>query len=112
MALESDDLKQLESVGAETVFAPGAMLIEHGQPGTGLYVVLDGSVVVEAPEGTRELGAGSVIGERALFSADGRRTARVRTDTGARVLAVDRAAVDSLCDVDAGLASRIADAAS
>ena len=111
MALENQDLRQLESVGAETTFAAGAMLIEHGQPGTGLYVVLDGSVVVEAPEGTRELGTGSVIGERALLSADGKRTARVRTDTGARVLAVDRAAFDRLCERDEGLASRIADAA-
>ncbi len=107
--MNRDDMQQLETVGTETSVAAGQVVIEHGQHGSGLYVVLEGTVVVEAPEGTRELGAGSVIGERALLSSEGTRTARVRATTDVRLLAVDRSEFDRLCADDAGFATRIAD---
>lgn len=107
--MNSDDLQQLETVGAETSVAAGQIVIEHGQHGSGLYVVLEGTVLVEAPEGTRELGPGAVIGERALLSADGTRTARVRATTDVRLLAVDRTEFDRLCADDVGFAARLAD---
>jgi CRP-like cAMP-binding protein len=106
-----DDLRLLETEGAEAELAAGQALIERGQHGTGLYVVLEGTVVVEAPEGTRDLGPGSCIGERALLSEDGLRTARVRAATDVRVLAVGRAALERLCAENEGLAGRLADAA-
>jgi CRP-like cAMP-binding protein len=108
--MEPDDLRLLETAGAETAIASGQVLIETGQFGTGLYVILEGTVLVEAPERTRELGPGAVIGERALLSADGRRTARVRATSDVRVLAVDRIEFERLCADDADLAGRIADA--
>ena len=106
--MEEDDLKRLEAVGSRLEFGAGQMLIEHGKPGTGLYVVVEGNILVEAPEGTRELGAGSVVGERALFSADGLRTARVRALTHGAVVAVERAEVDRLCAEDPEFAERLA----
>ena len=108
--MSPDDLRMLETVGAEAEVATGHVLIESGQRGSGLYVILEGTVLVEAPEGTRELGPGAVIGERALLSADGTRTARVRTTSDVRVLAVDRVEFERLCAGDAGLAGRVADA--
>jgi len=108
--MDPDDLELLETVGAETDVAAGRVLIEPGQHGSGLYVILAGTVLIEAPEGTRELGPGAVIGERALLSADGTRTARVRTMTDVRVLAVDRIEFERLCTDDDGLAGRVADA--
>jgi CRP-like cAMP-binding protein len=105
--MSPDDLRLLETVGTESTFTEGQVLIEHGKPGTGLYVILDGRVVVEAPEGTRELGPGSVVGERALFSDDGMRTARVRTATDVRVLAVRRVDLERLLAQDPELASRL-----
>jgi CRP-like cAMP-binding protein len=105
--MNADDLRLLESVGTEERFAAGHVLIERGQHGTGLYVLLEGSVVVDAPEGTRELGPGSVVGERALFAADGRRTARVRTATEARVLCVGRVELERLLADDPDLAARL-----
>ena len=105
-----EDLRQLEEVGTPSEIAAGRVLIEHGQHGTGLYVILDGTVVVEAPDTTRELGPGSVIGERALFTDEGRRTARVRAVSDVRVVAVDRVQVEQLCAGDEGLAGRLADA--
>ena len=65
--MDEDDLEKLKAAGSALSFGVGQVLIERGKPGTGLYVVLDGHIVVEAPEGTRELGPGSVIGERALL---------------------------------------------
>jgi CRP-like cAMP-binding protein len=103
-----DDLRKLEAVGSELAFAAGQVLIERGKPGTGLFVVVDGTVVVEAPEATRELGPGAVVGERALFSPDGMRTARVRAVTDGSLLAVERGEVDRLCSEDAAFAERLA----
>jgi CRP-like cAMP-binding protein len=108
--MNNGDLRLLADAGMETTAPAGHVLIERGQSGSGLYVILEGSVVVEAPEGTRELGAGAVIGERALLSPDGLRTARVRATTDVRLLAVERAEFDRLCADDAGLAGRIVDA--
>ena len=46
----------------------GLLLIERGHAATRLYMILEGSVIVEAAEGTRKLGPGAVVGERALRS--------------------------------------------
>jgi len=90
-------------------FNAGKVLIERGKPGTGLFVLLAGKIVVEAPEGTREFGPGAVVGERALLSADGKRTARVLALTDGVAVAVERAEVDRLCAEDAAFAERLAE---
>src|ERR1051325_11270012 len=110
--MNDDDLRLFESVGTESQLGAGQMLIEHGQHGTGLFVILEGTVVVEAPEGTRELGPGACIGERALLSEEGTRTARVRTTSHVRFLAVDLFEFERLCAADDPFAERVADAGS
>jgi CRP-like cAMP-binding protein len=105
--MNPDDLRLLETVGSEARIAAGQVLIEPGQRGSGLFVVLEGNLVVEAPEGTRELGPGALVGERALFSAEGTRTARVRAIGEVRVLAIDRVDVERLCAADAELQARL-----
>ena len=106
--MDEDDLHKLTAVGSELPFGAGQMLIERGKPGAGLYLVVEGHILVEAPEGTRELGPGSVVGERALLSEDGTRTARVRALTHGVVVAVERAEVDRLCAEDPAFAERLA----
>lgn len=106
--MDADDLRRLEAAGSKVAFAAGKIVIERGQPGTGLFLVLAGDLVVEAPEGTREIGAGAVVGERALLSPDGRRTARVRALTDGVLVAVDRSEVDRLCTDDPAFAARLA----
>lgn len=106
--IDPDDLRRLKAVGTETRVAAGQLLTERGQPGTGLYVILEGSVVVEAPERVCELGPGSCIGERALLSPDGKRTARVRAWTDVRVVAVERPQFERLCAEDPDLGDRLA----
>lgn len=106
--MQEDDVRRLQEVGTRVEFPAEKVLIEHGQPGTGLYVVMEGHVLVEAPETERELGPGSVVGERALLAAHGRRTARVRALTDCVLIAVERAEVDRLCAEDAEFAERLA----
>jgi CRP-like cAMP-binding protein len=74
-------------------------------------VILEGTALVEAPEGTRELGPGTLVGERALLSEEGLRTARVRATSDLRVLAVDRLQFERLCADDDSFAQRVVDAA-
>src|SRR6476659_6826653 len=109
--MDAEDLRRLSEAGSEARIGAGQVLIERGQWGAGLFVILEGTVVVEAPEGTRELGPGALVGERALLSADGKRTARVRATSDLHVLVVDRSQFDRLCADDASFADRIAGAA-
>jgi CRP-like cAMP-binding protein len=73
-----------------------AALIERGRAGSGLFVLEDGQALVEAPEGTRQLGPGDVFGERSLFGEDGERTARVRAQTNVRCLAIARTELEQV----------------
>ena len=107
--MDEIDIGRLKECGSVVAFSAGQVLIERGKPGTGLYVVVEGQLVVEAPEGSRELGPGAVVGERALLSAEGIRTARVRALTDGVVVAVERAEIDRLCADDAAFAGRLAD---
>jgi CRP-like cAMP-binding protein len=106
--MDEDDLKRLETVGSMVSFTAGKVLIERGKPGTGLFVLLAGNLVVDAPEATQELEPVAVIGERALLSPDGARTARVRALTDGVVLAVERVEIDRLCAEDPAFAERLA----
>ena len=105
--MNPDDLRRLGALGSEVRVASGQMLIERGQYGAGLFVILEGTVEVEASEGTKDLGPGAVVGERALLSAPGARTARVRATSDLRVLAVDRLEIERLCADDPDFASRL-----
>jgi CRP-like cAMP-binding protein len=107
--MNDDDLRKLEGAGSQLTFEPGQILTERGTPGTGLYVVVEGQIVVETPnDGLLELGPGSVVGERALFSEDGLRQARVRALTQSVVVAVGRAEVERMCAEDPAFADRLA----
>jgi len=108
--VDAEILRRLEECGTETRIPAGQVLIERGQHGAGLFVILDGTVVVEAPDGEFEFGPGSVVGERALLSPDGTRAARVRAAGDVRVIAVGRADVERLCAADAAFAQRLAEA--
>jgi CRP-like cAMP-binding protein len=106
--VNDDDLRRLETVGSVVTFPTGHVLIERGQHGGGLFVIVEGTVVVEAQEGNLEYGSGSVIGERALLSPVGRRAARVQVTSDLRAVAVDRNEFERLCADDAAFAERVA----
>ena len=68
--------------------AAGDVLLEQGDAGTDVFVILDGIFVVEVDgEPVAEIGPGAVVGERAAL-AGGIRTATLRATTRARVAEV------------------------
>jgi len=70
-------------------FPAGAILVQQGQPGTSVYLVLDGIVRVERDgEPLAEYGPGAVLGERAGLEA-GTRTASLVAVTRCKVASVD-----------------------
>ena len=74
---------------------PGEALVEQGQPGSDLYLILDGVFVVEANgEELAEVGPGAIVGEQALLQ-EGARTATLRARTPARVAVIEADALDT-----------------
>lgn len=68
----------------------GQVLVQPNQPGAGLFIVADGTVVVERKDGNIELGKGEFFGELALLDENAVHSARVRAAGPARVLALAR----------------------
>jgi mannose-6-phosphate isomerase-like protein (cupin superfamily) len=80
----------------------GETLVEQGEAGSDLYLILDGVLVVERDgEEIAEVGPGAIVGEMALLEERGARTATLRARTPARVAvlaadAIDREALETL----------------
>ena len=73
---------------------PGRVLIEQGEAGTDLFLLLDGVVTVEVDgQLLTELGPGALVGERALLEG-GTRTSTLRTLTRCTVARVSADKVD------------------
>ncbi|MFI7586186.1 cyclic nucleotide-binding domain-containing protein [Spongisporangium articulatum] len=83
--------------------AEGEVLAERGEPGSSLYLILDGVLGVEVNgEALGELGPGAVLGERAVLE-EGIRTATLTAVTPVRVAEapgsdIDRAALARLAE--------------
>ena len=72
----------------------GEILVEQGQPGDELYLVLDGVLVAEVDgEDVGEIGPGAIVGERALLLG-GTRTATLAARTRTRVVVIPAELVD------------------
>jgi hypothetical protein len=74
--------------------ARGDTLVEQGQPGDELFVLLDGVFDVEVDgEIVAQVGSGAILGERAVLG-DGRRTATLRAVRSSRVAVIRADAID------------------
>ena len=106
-ALERSLSVQLMRGAAKPVissFKAGATLVRQGQPGTDVYLVLDGVVRVERDgEPLADYGPGAMLGERAHLEG-GLRTASLVAVTPCKVAAVDGATLDQsdLVELSAG----------
>jgi CRP-like cAMP-binding protein len=70
-------------------------------PGAGMFVIEEGTVVVEAPGGqTIDLGPGEFVGELSLLVPESTRVARVRAKTPVRCLALNRATLEDLLETE------------
>ncbi len=82
----------------------GATLVEQGQPGTDLFLLLDGVLRVEVDgSAMTDLGPGALVGERALLEG-GTRTATLRAVTACKVAVANAREVDpaALAEVSLG----------
>jgi CRP-like cAMP-binding protein len=83
--------------------APGDTLVEQGQEGGEVFLLLDGMLDVEVDgETVAQVGPGAVLGERAIVDLS-TRTATLRAATPARVVVVpgdqiDLSALEQLAD--------------
>lgn len=88
--LDEEGLARICDLATQFDAQTGRVLIERGQPGTGLFLIEEGSVRVDLPSGkTVDLGPGDFFGELAVF-ADVSRTARVSVTEDLVGLAISR----------------------
>jgi CRP-like cAMP-binding protein len=104
--LDDEQLDVLADGAREFTVAAGQPLIQRGDPGSGLFVLEEGRAVVDAPEGTRELGPGDVFGERSLLDG-GERTARVLAQTEVRCIAIPRPELEQVIAAHPQLGDRL-----
>ena len=88
--LHDHTLKRIAELSTEFEEPAGWVLVEVGQPGSGMFVLEEGTVEVQTPDGrVWDLGPGEFFGELALLT-DQPRQARIRAKTPVRCLAISR----------------------
>jgi CRP-like cAMP-binding protein len=97
-------LERLAAAAALVEVEQGQILAQIDDPGSGAFVILNGTVAVELRSRTFELGPGAVVGELSLLVPDAGRVARVRTVTHTRCLAVPRDAFLELVETEPAFA--------
>lgn len=89
--LGDEALARVAAIATELESPAGTVLAQADDAGSGMYVVEEGTVVVEARGGfSTELGPGEFVGELTLLVPDAQRVARVRAGTDVRCLAIGR----------------------
>lgn len=83
-------LERVAAAAGEMTSQEGQILALQGDAGSGMFLILDGTVSVEWRGGRTELGPGNFVGELTLLSPGGSRNARVRALTEVRCLALGR----------------------
>jgi CRP-like cAMP-binding protein len=104
--LDDEQLDRLATCTSQFDAPAGKVLIERGDPGSGIFVLEHGDAVVEAAEGEIELGPGAVFGERSVLGNQ-ERSARVRAQTDVTCLAVARTELARILEEDAAFAERL-----
>jgi len=103
--LDDDTIMAIADIATEVLVPAGQVMIRPYDPGLGMFIVEDGTVVVELG-GDREvmLGPGEFFGELALLIPEGVRAARVRAETDVRCLAIGRDDFAGLLDTEPSIA--------
>ncbi|NMO16869.1 cyclic nucleotide-binding domain-containing protein [Pyxidicoccus fallax] len=109
--LSLEDMKDLYRLARQVVVEPGDVLLEKGAPGTGLFVLMEGTVdVFSGPEQDARhlntLGPGQYLGEISLVQ-DAPVSAHVRARTPVRALRIRRADFEHFLDTHEAAALRI-----
>lgn len=101
--LDDAALEHVAGLADEFTAPAGQVLAEKGQPGAGVFILEEGTVVVETPtHGRVELGPGEVFGELAVLTEHDR-SARVRAVTDVSGLAIRRSDMLELLETEPAL---------
>jgi CRP-like cAMP-binding protein len=96
--LDDEALGHAAAIATEIEFPRGAVLMERGLPGAGLFVILEGAATVELRHRSVEIGPGNTVGELSLLTDNPVRVARVRAASDLRALAIAAAEFRDLLD--------------
>src|SRR5262245_15878524 len=88
------------AAGGLTDAPAGQVLAQSGDPGIGMFVVLDGSVVVERGTLHIEMQRHDFFGELALLVPGSPHVARVRALTDTRLLTIPRETFETLLETE------------
>jgi CRP-like cAMP-binding protein len=102
--LSDGGLKLILNSANEFECPAGQVLVQPNQPGAGLFVIEEGTVAVELKDHRVELGKGEFFGELALLDEGALHSARVRTESPVRCLAIRRDDFDKLLASEPGMA--------
>ena len=83
-------LERIAASAGELTCQAGQIVALEGDPGSGMFVILDGTARVDWRSGSVDLGPGMFFGELTLLAPGGTRIARVRAATDMRCLAIPR----------------------
>jgi len=97
-------LERIAACAGEIAAEPGQVLTLPGDPGSGMFVITDGYVTVEARGSVYGLGQGDFFGELALLDPEQQRVARVRARSDVRCLALPRDDALELIETEPALA--------
>jgi len=98
-------LARVAELATEIEVPAGMVLAMADDPGSGMFIVEEGRVVVEGRGGfQRELGPGEFFGELTLLVPEAHRVARVRAITDVRCLAIRRDDFTTLLEAEPALA--------
>jgi CRP-like cAMP-binding protein len=105
-------LGRLAATLFEKAYAPGDFIFRQGDPGKGLFIIVDGAVVItrESSAGDQllaTLGPGEAFGELALID-DLPRSATARVTVPSRLLILYRSHFEALVEGDRGVALVVA----
>lgn len=114
--LSEDGLGRVGAAATEVTAEPGQILTLPGDVGSGMFVLLEGSVSVELRGSDIEIAAPDFVGELALLLPEGGRVGRVRAKTAVRCLSLPRGDFEALVESEPsfalvllrGLAERLA----
>lgn len=75
--LSAEDIAGVLEVGRPVTFEPGHAMVERGDPGDGMYIIVGGTAEVDVGGRFHKLTTGDFFGEMALFTT-GKRMATVK----------------------------------
>ena len=93
-------LDPILALGEERTYADGEPVMQRGEPGSELLLVVEGTVRVERPGRELTLGPGELIGEIEVLDPGGGRIADIHARGTVRALAVSRTALLSALEAD------------